>query len=243
MLPAVAAREPWAAAMVPHAGWVYSGRLAAATLSRVQIPSQVIVFCPKHRPGGAEWAVAPHQTWSLPGVQVASDAELARHLAQSITGLELDAAAHRQEHAIEVQLPILARLAPQARVLGITIGGGEPASLGRFAEQLAQAMSALPERPLLVISSDMNHYAGLAETEELDRQALDAIRALNPERLYQTVTQKRISMCGMLPAVIVMQTLRRLGALNQCDVVGYTTSAEASGDRSRVVGYAGVLFR
>ena len=73
--------------------------------------------------------------------------------------------------------------------------------------------------------------------------ALDAIRALDPERLYATVTQMRISMCGLLPAVIVMQTLRHLGALNECQVVGYTTSAEASGDRSRVVGYAGVLFR
>jgi AmmeMemoRadiSam system radical SAM enzyme/AmmeMemoRadiSam system protein B/AmmeMemoRadiSam system protein A len=237
------AREPWAAAMVPHAGWVYSGRLAAATLSRVQIPQQVIVLCPKHRPGGAEWAVAPHQTWSLPGLQVASDPELARQLAQGVTGLELDAVAHRQEHAIEVQLPLIARLAPQARVVGISIGGGEWPALLHFSAQLAQVLASLPERPLLVISTDMNHYAGQAETEELDRHALDAIEALDPRRLYQTVTEERISMCGLLPAVIVMETLRHLGALSECKLVGYTTSAEASGDRSRVVGYAGVLFR
>jgi len=243
MFPAEAPRQPWAAAMVPHAGWIYSGQLAAATLSRVQIPRQVIVLCPKHRPGGSEWAVAPHQTWSLPGLQVPSDPELARQLAQGVTGLELDALAHRQEHAIEVQLPLIARLAPEARVVGITIGGGEWPALGRFAEQLARVLAALPERPLLVISTDMNHYAGQAETEELDRHALDALQTLDPERLYRTVTEERISMCGLLPAVIVMQTLRHLDALHECQLVGYTTSAAASGDRSRVVGYAGVLFR
>jgi AmmeMemoRadiSam system radical SAM enzyme/AmmeMemoRadiSam system protein B/AmmeMemoRadiSam system protein A len=243
MLPAQSKAEPWAAAMVPHAGWIYSGRLAAATLSRVRFPKQVIVLCPKHRPGGADWAVAPHQTWSLPGTQLASDPALARQLAQSITGLELDAVAHRQEHAIEVQLPIIARLAPQAQVVGITIGGGDLAALLKFGDQLAAVLSGMAERPLLVISTDMNHYANQTETEELDRRALEPIRALEPERLYEIVTGQRISMCGMMPAVIVMQALRRLGSLNCCELVGYSTSAAASGDRSRVVGYAGVLFK
>jgi AmmeMemoRadiSam system radical SAM enzyme/AmmeMemoRadiSam system protein B/AmmeMemoRadiSam system protein A len=243
MLPAQSKAEPWAAAMVPHAGWIYSGRLAAATLSRVRFPKQVIVLCPKHRPGGADWAVAPHQTWSLPGTQLASDPALARQLAQSITGLELDAVAHRQEHAIEVQLPIIARLAPQAQVVGITIGGGDLAALLKFGDQLAAVLSGMAERPLLVISTDMNHYANQTETEELDRRALEPIRALEPERLYEIVTGQRISMCGMMPAVIVMQALRRLGSLNCCELVGYSTSAAASGDRNRVVGYAGVLFK
>lgn len=234
--------EPWAAALVPHAGWVYSGRLAAATLSRVCIPQQVIVFCPKHRAGGAEWAVAPHAVWSLPDGEVASDPELARRLAASIKGLELDAAAHRQEHAIEVQLPLIARLAPSARVVGITIGGGGLSALQRFGQELAQVLHEMPERPLLVISSDMNHYATDSQTRQLDRRALDALESLDPAQLYDTVIGEQISMCGMLPAVIVLTALRHLDALHRCEVVGYTTSAEASGDTSRVVGYAGVLF-
>ena len=106
--------EPWAAALVPHAGWIYSGRLAAEVFSRVKFPKQVIVLAPRHRPEGAEWAVAPHRTWQLPGRSLDSDPELARMLADSIPGLELDAAAHADEHAIEVQLPLLARLAPKA---------------------------------------------------------------------------------------------------------------------------------
>ena len=236
--------EPWAGAMVPHAGWVYSARLAAAVLGRVKIPDRVIVFCPRHRPLGAAWAVAPHRVWSLPGRDVESDPELAGRLADAVTGLELDAAAHRQEHAIEVELPLVARLAPHARVVGIAIHGGDLASLGRFADELAGAMlqEDLPERPLLVISSDMNHFSPDPQTRRLDRLALDAIEALDPARLYETVIEHNISMCGVLPAVIVMETLRRLGSLNRCEPVGYATSADAFGDRRTTVGYAGALF-
>jgi len=242
MLPPPGQRGRWAGAMVPHAGWVYSGRLAAATLSRVDFPPQVIVFSPKHHPGGADWAVAPYQAWALPGGQVPGDPELARQLAEGVAGLALDAEAHRMEHAIEVLLPLLARLAPRSRVVGIALHGGDLPRLERGAEQLAGVLGGLPERPLLVISSDMNHYADDQQTRRLDRMALDALESLDPARLYETVTTNRISMCGILPAVLVLATLRRLGALNRCEAVGYATSADASGDRSHVVGYAGMLF-
>jgi len=242
MIPAARKPEPWAAAMIPHAGWMYSGRLAAAVLGRVEIPGRVIVFCPKHSHNGADWAVAPHETWSMPGGNVESDPELARQLAQAIPGLELDAAAHALEHAIEVQLPILARLAPEARVVGITMHGGDLASLGQFAERLADVLRGLPERPLLVISTDMNHYADDQRTRRLDRMALDALETLDPDRLYQTVSENRISMCGVLAAVTVMLTLQKLDALRRFEEVGYATSADASGDTRRVVGYAGVLL-
>jgi AmmeMemoRadiSam system radical SAM enzyme/AmmeMemoRadiSam system protein B/AmmeMemoRadiSam system protein A len=234
--------EPWAGALVPHAGWIYSGRLAAAVFRRVKFPRQVIVLAPKHHPEGADWAVAPHRTWQLPGRSLESDPELARQLAESVSGLVLDSAAHAREHSIEVQLPFLARLAPQARVVGIAIHGGDLDALERFAEQLAGVLGGLEERPLLVVSSDMNHYANDTQTRLRDRMALDAIAALDPERLYRTVFDQQISMCGVLPAVVAMKTLRRLNSLNRFEEVGYATSADASGDRQRVVGYAGALF-
>jgi AmmeMemoRadiSam system protein B len=238
--------EAWAAVMVPHAGWVYSGRLAADVFSRVKIPKQVIVLAPRHRAEGAEWAVAPHRTWQLPGGSLESDPELARMLADAIPGLELDAAAHAHEHAIEVQLPLLARLSPLSRVVGITIHAGELDELQRFGQQLAGVLAGLGyppgQRPLLVISSDMNHYADDGETRRRDRIALEALTSLDPRRLYRTVRDQRISMCGVLPAVVVLSALGRLNALNRCHEVGYTTSAAVSHDRQRCVGYAGILF-
>ncbi len=234
--------ERWSAIMVPHAGWIYSGRLAAETFSRVQIPDRVIIIAPKHTPPGADWAVAPYHAWSLPGGSVVGDSELAHRLSEAVTGLELDAAAHQSEHAIEVQLPILARLAPEARLVGIVLHGGGLPALQRFADQLAGVLADMPERPLLVISSDMNHFASDEQTRQLDRMALDALQTLDPSKLYETVIGRQISMCGAAPAVVVMETLRRLGSLDHCELVGYATSADASNDRSRVVGYAGMLL-
>jgi AmmeMemoRadiSam system protein B/AmmeMemoRadiSam system protein A len=235
--------EPWAAAMVPHAGWIYSGRLAARVWQRLQIPQQVVILCPKHRASGAQWALAPHRRWLFPGGQLDADPELIAQLAAAVDHLELDASAHESEHAIEVQLPILARLAPQALVAGIAIGGpGDLAALQWFAKQMAAFLRELPQRPLLVISSDMNHFADDAENRLLDRIALDAIETLDPAHLFQTVRLHRISMCGLFPCVIVMETLRQLGLLNRSELVGYATSADATGAADRVVGYAGMLF-
>ena len=242
MLPAKAARGRWSGVLVPHAGWVYSGRLAAQALSRVEIPERVLIVCPKHRPGGAAWAVAACGGWGLPGRVVPSDMDLARQLAEGVEGMTLDNAAHAEEHAIEVQLPFLARLSPKSRVVGVAIHGGDWERLARAAEQMAAVLRKLEDRPLLVISSDMNHYADEDSTRRVDRLALDAIESLDPQRLLETVTKNRISMCGVLPAVLVMETLRQLGALKRCELVGYATSAEASGDRRQVVGYAAALF-
>ncbi|HUE74168.1 MAG TPA: AmmeMemoRadiSam system protein B, partial [Pirellulaceae bacterium] len=234
------ARRSCPAVMVPHAGLVYSGRLAAEVLRRVEIPDTVIILGPKHTRNGMEWAVAPHDLWQIPGATIPSDPLLARQLAGEIDGLALDAAAHAQEHGIEVELPFFARLAPQARVVGIAIGGGDLARCREFARRLAEVIRGMQKPPLLVISSDMNHFATDDETRVLDEMALSAFETLDPEKLYSTVTDNRISMCGILPAVIVLETLRLLGQVSRVERVGYATSGDVSGDRQRVVGYAGL---
>jgi AmmeMemoRadiSam system radical SAM enzyme/AmmeMemoRadiSam system protein B/AmmeMemoRadiSam system protein A len=234
--------ERRAAALVPHAGLRYSGRIAADVLRRLEFPKQVIVLGPKHTPLGVEWAVAPQQTWELPGLEVQGDFMLARRLCQAIPGLEMDAAAHQREHGVEVELPLLARLAPETRVVGIAIGHADLDGCRRFAEGLAGLMREREERPLLLISSDMNHFGTDAENRRLDALALDALDRCDPELLYETVTRLNISMCGVLPAVIVLETLRLLGCPPRAERVGYATSGDVTGDTSRVVGYAGMLF-
>jgi AmmeMemoRadiSam system radical SAM enzyme/AmmeMemoRadiSam system protein B/AmmeMemoRadiSam system protein A len=235
--------EQWAAAMVPHAGLVFSGQLAASVLNRLKFPGLVIVLGPKHTREGVRLSVAPHQAWAIPGTTVPSDPEFARALAAAFPGLQLDAAAHQHEHAVEVELPLLARLAPTSRVVGLAIGGGDWEHCRQFAHALADVIRRLPEPPLLLISSDMNHFASDSENRRLDAIALQALEQLDPVHLLATVTEHNISMCGVLPAVIVMETLRQLGGLSTCERVGYSTSADVTGDTSRVVGYAGVLLR
>ena len=234
--------QPWAAAMLPHAGWKYSGKIAARVLNRIQLPSTIIVIGPKHTRDGVDWAVAPHQVWQLPNGNLNSDRGLAQQLVEQIPGLELDAAAHRSEHAIEVELPLIQRLAPQSKVIGIVIGSGNLERCEEFAEGLARVIQQMPEPPLLVISSDMNHFATDTENRRLDELALKKMRALDPAGLLETVREHHISMCGVLPTVMVMKTLQKLGKLSQIEQVGYATSGDVTGDPSRVVGYAGLLI-
>jgi AmmeMemoRadiSam system radical SAM enzyme/AmmeMemoRadiSam system protein B/AmmeMemoRadiSam system protein A len=236
-------KQTWRAALVPHAGLVYSGRIAADVLRRIKMPRSIIVLGPKHTALGVEWAVAPHESWSLPGITVASDRELAEQLCQAIDGLQLDAAAHEQEHAIEVELPWIARWAPDARVVGIALGGADLDRCHQFAAGLAAVLKARSEDTLLVISSDMNHFANDTETRRVDALAIGAMKALDPDRLYHTVRDHQISMCGMIPACIVLSALKQLQQLTEAAPIAYGTSGDVSGDLSRVVGYAGMLFR
>ena len=186
--------------------------------------------------------MTPHQHWSIPGAELAADPVLAQELANQIDGLQLDAAAHQQEHAIEVELPLLAQLAPPSKIVGIALGGGSLQQCLDFASGLATVIQQQARPPLLVISSDMNHFARDEENRRLDEIALTALETLDPATVFKTVTEQNISMCGMRPAVIVLETLRLLNQLSKSERTGYATSADVSGDTSRVVGYAGMLF-
>jgi AmmeMemoRadiSam system protein B len=236
------ARESWRAALVPHAGWMYSGRLAAKVLARVNIPATVVILCPKHHAGGVTCAVAPWGRWLYPGGSVEVDVELSAQLASEVPGFEVDHTPHREEHAIEVQLPLLARLSPASRLVAVTVGRIDLEQVHLCGAAMAEVVRDRLDSLLFVISSDMNHFATDADTRRLDELALQALDALDPDRLYATCLRQRISMCGALPAAIVLSTLRSLNVLHRAQRVDYATSAEVSGDLQRVVGYAGMLF-
>jgi len=234
------------AILIPHAGWQYSGKLAARTFKRVQIPHWAIIFAPQHRGGGAEWAVAPYRAWHLPGKDVEANLPLTDQMIQAVDFFEYDPAPHAKEHSIEVLLPLLARFAPQTKISAVAMSMSSWEMIRQGAAQFAKFLGALPEKPLLIVSSDMNHFANDETTRRIDHVALDAIyRAVaeqNPEFALRTIYEQQISMCGVVPAVFVMETLRVLGRLDRVEEAGYTTSAETSGDSSRVVGYAGLVF-
>ncbi len=200
------------AVMVPHAGLKFSGEVAADAWRSVEIPKTVIIISPKHTQAGVNWAVCPFDRWKLSSsVSFAGDPAVAEALVKNIPGLQFDVAAHEQEHGIEIQLPILERLAPDVRVVGVAVHGGTWTEIDQAAEGLAAALRSLPEMPLLVISSDMNHFADDAENRRLDRIALDAFRTGDPQKLLKTCREQQISMCGVIPAALVMATLHKLG--------------------------------
>ena len=237
----------WSAALVPHAGWIYSGRLAAATLKRVEIPETVVVFAPKHRAEGAEFAVMPAERWDVGGGErVASDPAFVERFVAAVPPFRKDAVAHRREHAVETLVPLIARRSPSAKVVGAVVGRATVDELTATAEKFAAFLQCEEKRggkaPLILISSDMNHFSNDETTRRLDALALDALESLDPTRLLETVRREKISMCGVLPAFFVLSALRKIGKLGKAEKVGYATSGDSSGDRERVVGYAGYLF-
>lgn len=234
------AKQKALAVMVPHAGLKFSGAVAADAWRSVEIPKTVVIISPKHTQAGVNWAVCPFERWTLSSsVTFAGDPEVAQTLVSNMPGVQFDVSAHEQEHGIEIQLPILERVAPDVRVVGMAVHGGTWPEIDKAAEGLAAALRSLPEMPLLVISSDMNHFADDAENRRLDRLALDALKTGDPQKLLDTCREHQISMCGVIPAALVMAALHKLGHTFRVEELNYETSADHGGERSRVVGYAG----
>jgi AmmeMemoRadiSam system protein B len=122
------------------------------------------------------------------------------------------------------------------------MSGGQYEELERAAKALADCLSQMEKPPLMVISSDMNHFADDLENRRRDRLALDQLQKNAPKELLQVCAEENISMCGQIPAALVLLTLRAMRKQAHYEEIAYATSGDVSGDRSRVVGYAGVLF-
>ena len=244
----ITASQGVVAIMTPHAGLTYSGQQAMDAWKSCPIPETVIIVGPKHTRLGSEWAVSPSSSWVVPssrGADTASfqiDLELSKKIVQGVQGMEFDAAAHMREHGAEVQLPILDWLAGEGgsrpKLVCIAMANANWDEILLAAKQLAQVLRPSLGNLLFAISSDMNHFADDQENRRRDRIALDALAHGDPERLLEVCRSNSISMCGVIPAALVMQTLKELGIQTKVQELSYDTSASVSGDSSRVVGYA-----
>lgn len=226
--------------LVPHAGYMYSGHVAGALFGRIEIPERCIVLCPNHTGMGQALAIMSEGAWETPLGAVAIDTELAGALKQTFPLLQEDTAAHRAEHAAEVELPFLQLRQPNVRFVPIALGTGQFEALEHLGHALGEVISAHKERVLIVASSDMNHYESDGVTRAKDHRAIERILSLDARGLYDVVRQQQISMCGFGPAVAMLTATRQLGA-RSAELVKYATSGDVSGDRKMVVGYAGVV--
>jgi hypothetical protein len=178
--------------------------------------------------------------WQTPLGEVPIDTELAEALKRNFPALQEDSAAHRAEHAAEVELPFLLLRQPELRFVPIALGTSQFELLEQLGKALADVIAAQNDPVLIVASSDMNHYESDAVTRVKDHRAIERILTLDPRGLFDVVTQQDISMCGFGPAVAMLTAARQLGA-KSAELVKYATSGDISGDRDMVVGYAGVV--
>jgi len=229
------------ALLVPHAGYIYSGRIAAETYLAAGLRRRVVVLGPNHTGDGEPIAVMAEGSWRTPLGDAPVDAPLAAAILARCAAARVDPTAHRREHSLEVQVPFLQRLAAPFTFVPICIGTDRLAALLDLGRALAEAITAVGGEVLLVLSSDMSHYVPASVAERRDHEALERVLAIDPEGLHRVVLDGNISMCGVAPAVAGIEAARRLGA-TAARLVAYGNSGERSGDFDAVVGYAGVAI-
>jgi len=228
------------ACIAPHAGYVYSGHVAGSVFSSIEIPVRCLVLGPNHTGHGHPLAIMKKGAWRTPLGAACIDEPLAEQLTEMFPAIAEDSAAHRFEHAIEVEIPFLQKLRSDLRFVPIAVGTGQLVILEHLGKAIAQVVQALGESVLIIASSDMNHYENDARTRVKDNKAIERILALDARGLHETILSESISMCGFGPAVAMLTAAKRLGA-QKADLVEYATSGDISGDRDHVVGYAGIV--
>ncbi len=236
--------QPVRALVSPHAGLMYSGHVAGAVFARATIPRTVILVGPNHTGLGPPVSVYPDGSWQIPGGEVPIDRQLVEQILARCPQAEADLSAHRLEHCLEVQLPFLRYVRADLRIVPIVLATTNPDICRELGDRLAEiiqdraAEQASMAKPLLLASTDMNHYESDQVTREKDHYAIAAIERLDAEELMTAVRTHRISMCGLAPTATVLHAARALGA-TRASLIRYATSGETSGDYDRVVGYAG----
>jgi MEMO1 family protein len=232
-------KPPSLGCVAPHAGYIYSGHVAGAVFSTMQIPSTVLLLCPNHTGKGHPLSINSRGAWETPLGDVAIDSDLAADLQRRFPLLADETEAHRSEHAAEVELPFLQVLWPDVRFVPIAIATGQFEVLEALGSAIAEAIAAANDKVLILASSDLNHYEDDAITRIKDHKAIAKIIALDPRGLYEVVEREKITMCGVGPAVAMLIAAKQLGATSS-ELVKYATSGDISGDRNMVVGYAGI---
>jgi MEMO1 family protein len=226
----------------PHAGFIYSGNVAGAVYSRIDIPDTVILIGPNHTGNGEAVAVMTEGIWCMPMGDITIDQELANAICEETVIAKQDPTAHQFEHSLETQLPFLQYLEKKFKIVPICIKRLKLSSCKELSEGIVRAVARLDKRALLVASSDMTHYESHDEASFKDRKAITCIENLDPLGLFETVQSEKITMCGINPVTVMLLCAKKLGA-TEAQLVKYMTSGEVSGNMEKVVGYAGMIIK
>ena len=220
------------ALIVPHAGYIYSGRTAAAAYA--QLPPiantvrRVVLLGPAHRAFVSGLALPGVRQFATPLGIVAVDEDAAA-IARRLPHVHESAAAHAGEHSLEVQLPFLQRALPQFTLVPFVVGD----ATGAMVADVLDAFWGGPET-LIVVSSDLSHYHRYRDAQTIDRTTADAILAFASSLDHEQA-------CGATPINGLLLAARRRGL--RAELLDLRNSGDTAGDREQVVGYAAFGFR
>jgi AmmeMemoRadiSam system protein B len=230
--------------LLPHAGYVYSGKVAGKTVSRLKVKENVVLLGPNHTGYGRPFSIMTEGHWQIPMGRVDINSDLAKRILNKSRYLSDDTHAHLYEHSLEVELPFLQYYNPSIKIVPIVVTEDQPELYKEIGRGIALALkeSKLINSSLIVASSDMTHYEPRKYAEKKDREAIEAILQLNEDELIDKIKRLNISMCGYVPTVIMLVAAKLLGA-KSAELVDYQTSGDVTGDYGSVVGYAGIVIK
>src|SRR5436305_8188914 len=210
--PEAESKERFIGAVVPHAGLMYSGHVAAAFYAAAELPRRFIILCPNHTGFGHFAAINREGAWRTPLGSVAIDTPLADALMQQSKLLAEDSRAHAREHSLEVQLPFLQQLAGDFTFVPICLGAHRYDYAENIANAIADVIRDEDEDIGIIASSDLNHYEDQKTTLRKDRLAIDEVLKLAPKDLWRVVDEYGIAMCGFIPTTTMLIAAKKLGA-------------------------------
>jgi len=229
--------------IVPHAGYEYSGPVAAhsyAQLATAGLVESVIILGPNHTGLGSGVSTMTEGEWTTPLGDVPIDTELAKEIVKECDIIDVEEDAHRNEHSIEVQLPFLQYIYPRrfkfVPICMMLQDLQTSIEVGEAVAKVAQQHGAT-----IIASSDWTHYEPQKIAEAKDRQAIEAALKMDPKRFQATIEEKRVTACGYGPVTAMIHGVKRIGA-EKSSLLTYKTSGDVTGDRSSVVGYAAATF-
>ena len=222
----------------PHAGYVYSGQIAAYGYKQIQGSDikKVILIGPSHHSGFKGASVYTKGSFRTPLGEVKINEKLSESLLNETADVKFYPEAFEKEHSLEVQLPFLQTVLKDFTIVPILIGSP---SRQTFEHLISKLTGMLDENTLLVASTDLSHYHDYSTAKEMDSKVIAAIERLSASDTLDLLRTGKSELCGGFPVIIVMEAARRSGA-NLGVVFKYANSGDIAGDKERVVGYASV---
>ncbi|MBN1406125.1 MAG: AmmeMemoRadiSam system protein B [Candidatus Omnitrophica bacterium] len=230
------------AVVSPHAGYMYSGQVAADVFSLINVPDTIIIIGPNHTGLGPAFSVFKQGLWHTPLGDVEIDEELAALIMKKCPLLQEDIKAHAYEHSVEVQIPFMQYLRQDFKIVPMVLSRYNLPAYRELGKAIASAIKELKRNALIVASSDMTHHEERIHAEKKDKIAIEEILKLNEEMLVEKVENLDISMCGYIPTAVTIVAAKELGA-KQAVLAKYLTSGDVTGDYDSVVGYAGLIIK
>lgn len=227
-------------AIVPHAGYVYSGAVAGKVFAEIEVPNLCFVLSPNHTGLGEVVSVWPGGSWEIPTGELEVDHKVVEQFLKKCPSATPDKLAHLREHSLEVLLPFIFEKNSKAKIVPITLGHANLKTCNEVGVAIAEILKNRDDA-MIIVSTDMNHYESQMETVAKDKLAIERVLALDPEGLLRICASEGITMCGVVSVATALFACGELGCTN-AKLVEHKTSGDVSKDFDSVVGYAGFII-